>query len=235
MIPLKNTIQVIGFDADDTLWVNEPYYQETEAAFCDLLSSYGTPTILSKELLNTERQNIPSYGYGTKGFMLSMLETALRVSGRQVPGSTLDQIISLGKSQLNHPVELLQGVVETLEVLSRLDYRLVVATKGDLKDQERKLAESGLEKYFHHIEIMSDKQATDYQKLLGHLNIEAETFLMVGNSVKSDVLPVVHLGGQAVHIPYHTTWEHEVVVETTEQPQYWEIQQFSEIIRLLET
>ena len=202
--------QVIAFDADDTLWVNEPYFQATERQFCALLEPYLPHDEVSAALLKNEIKNIPIYGYGVKGFMLSMLETALQVSENQVDTITIGKIIALGKEMLNQEIELLNGVEELLKSLHG-KYKLVVATKGDLLDQERKLQRSGLAKYFHHIEIMSEKDEASYQKLLQHLDVQPDTFLMIGNSVKSDILPVLAIGGHAYHIPYHTTWALEKV------------------------
>lgn len=230
---LNEAIKIVGFDADDTLWVNEPFYLETETAFCELLSKYGSAAEISALLLETEHQNIPLYGYGTKGFMLSMLETALSISRNQLSQDALHQIIALGKAQMQRPVELLEGVMESLETLSQLDMKLIVATKGDLKDQERKLAESKLESYFHHVEIMSDKQAANYEKLLNHLNIEPTQFLMVGNSMKSDILPVLEIGAQAVHVPYHTTWAHEDIKPPQGEDSYWTIQKLADLKTIL--
>jgi putative hydrolase of the HAD superfamily len=160
---------------------------------------------LSKALLQNEIRNIPIYGYGIKGFMLSMIETALQVSDNQLDTTTLSKIIALGKAMLHQEIDLLEGVEETLKSLYG-KYKLVLATKGDLLDQERKLQRSGLEKYFHHIEIMSEKDEKGYQKLIKHLDIDVNDFLMIGNSPKSDILPVLKIGGHAIHIPYHTTW-----------------------------
>jgi putative hydrolase of the HAD superfamily len=211
MIQVKSDFKVIGFDADDTLWVNEPYYRETEDAFCDLLSDFQAPEAISRELFRTEIQNLELYGFGIKAFVLSLVETALSVSEYKVAPATIQEIIRLGKAQLNKPVEILKGVRTVLEELCRLDYTLVVATKGDLLDQERKLRKSNLEPYFHHIEIMSDKKEPDYLKLLKHLEIRPEEFLMVGNSMKSDIYPVLNIGGYAIHIPFHITWQHEEI------------------------
>jgi len=208
-MPLK----VIAFDADDTLWVNEPYFRETEDKFCSLLEDYLPHHTVSQELFKTEMQNIALYGYGVKGFMLSMVETALRISNNTVNMATIEKVIQYGKELLEKPIELIDGMEEALVQLKK-KYRLVVATKGDLLDQERKLKKSGLEHYFHHIEIMSDKQEADYNKLIRHLDIKPEEFLMIGNSIKSDALPVLAIGGHAVHIPYHTTWAHEKVEQT---------------------
>jgi len=209
---MSNKIKVIGFDADDTLWVNEPYYRETEDKFCDLLKDYLPKSKIEEELFKTEIDNLELYGYGIKAFTLSLVETALRISDSRVPASTINTIIELGKQQLNQPNHLLDGVNQVLETL-KLKYKLIVATKGDLLDQERKLKNSNLIQYFHHIEIMSDKQEGNYKDLLKHLDIEPQEFLMVGNSLKSDILPVLKLGGYGVYIPFHITWQHEHIDE----------------------
>ena len=205
---MDNKIKTIAFDADDTLWVNEQYFQEAESQFCALLEDYLPQHSVSQELFKTEMANLHLYGYGVKGFMLCMIETISRVSNNLAPLELVNKTIKIGQELLQRPIELLDGVTETLENLKG-KYRLVVATKGDLLDQERKLQKSGLEQYFHHIEIMSDKKIGDYQKLLKHLDCRPENFLMLGNSIKSDILPVLELGGFAAHIPYHTTWIHE--------------------------
>lgn len=207
-------IKVIGFDADDTLWVNEPNYQEVERKYCSLLSHYFNAERISEELLNTEKQNIELYGFGAKGFMLSLIETALRVSNNKVPNENISEIIKLGKELIDMPVELINGVEEVLINLSK-KYKLIVATKGDLLDQERKLRKSGIEKYFHHVEIMSDKKEENYVNLFKHLEIMPEEFLMIGNSFKSDILPVINLGGYGIYIPYHVTWQHEKTDDST--------------------
>jgi putative hydrolase of the HAD superfamily len=163
-----------------------------------------------KELYRTEIGNLSLYGYGIKGFMLSMIETALRISGEKMPISLVEKIIQIGQEMLSKPVDLLPGVAEVLKSLQG-HYRIVLATKGDLVDQERKLQKSGLEGYFHHIEIMSEKRTSDYEKLIGHLDIQASEFVMIGNSLKSDILPVLELGGYGIHVPFHTTWIHEQV------------------------
>jgi putative hydrolase of the HAD superfamily len=224
------SLKVIAFDADDTLWVNEPYFQETEQKFCGLLEDYVPHHTAAQELFKTEIQNLALYGYGVKGFMLSMVETALRVSNNTAPLSIIEKAISYGKDLLEKPIELLDGMEEALHLLKKQQYRLVVATKGDLLDQERKLKKSGLEHYFHHIEIMSDKQEADYNKLIKHLDIEPGEFLMVGNSLKSDVLPVLAIGGNAVHIPYHTTWAHEKVEHTIEHPHFRQVNSIKELL-----
>lgn len=205
-------IKIIAFDADDTLWVNEPYFLEAENKFCALLEDYLPIHSTAKELFKTEMKNLEIYGYGVKGFMLSMVETILNITNNKAPNELIEKTILYGKELLEKPIELLENIDETLSYLKN-KYTLVVATKGDLLDQEKKLEKSGLEKYFHHIEIMSDKTAKNYQKLINHLNIHPSEFLMIGNSIKSDILPVIAVGGQAIHIPYHTTWQHEMVHE----------------------
>jgi len=221
-------IKVIAFDADDTLWVNEPYFQETEKKFCALLEDYLPQHTLAKELFKTEIQNLPLYGYGVKGFMLSMIETGMRISDNTLNIEVLAKTIQYGKELLEKPIEMLDGVEDVLKALKG-HYRLVVATKGDLLDQERKLKKSGLEHYFHHIEIMSDKQEADYLKLIKHLDIQPSEFLMLGNSLKSDVLPVLAIGGHGIHVPYHTTWAHENVEHNVEHPNFRSVQNISEI------
>ena len=225
-------VKVIAFDADDTLWVNEPYFQEAEHHFCQLFEDYQPQHTIARELLQVEIQNLSLYGYGIKGFMLSMIETALKVSGKTITLDAIEKIIGIGKDLLARPIELLD-VVEDVLIQLKDKYRLVVATKGDLLDQERKLKNSGIEHYFHHIEIMSEKQEKDYQKLIKHLDIQPGEFLMVGNSLKSDVLPVLAIGGHACHVPYHTTWAHEQVEHTIEDPNFRELTSIREILPIL--
>jgi putative hydrolase of the HAD superfamily len=203
-------IRVIAFDADDTLWINETYFREAEEKFASLLEDFLPQHEIMKELYRTEIANLSLYGYGIKGFMLSMIETALRISGEKMPIALVEKIIQIGQEMLGKPVDLLPGVREVLESLQG-KYRIVLATKGDLVDQERKLQKSGLEGFFHHIEIMSEKRTSDYEKLIKHLDIQASEFLMIGNSLKSDILPVLELGGYGIHVPFHTTWVHEQV------------------------
>lgn len=201
---MKNKIKTIAFDADDTLWINEPYFQEAEKQFCDMLQDYLPHHTVSQELFKTEMKNLHLYGYGVKGFMLCMIETIGRISGNTAPISLVNKTIELGQELLQKPIQLLEGVQHTLESLNG-KYRLVVATKGDLLDQERKVRNSGLQNYFHHIEIMSDKQISDYTKLLKHLDCQPENFLMLGNSIKSDILPVLDLAAMQhiFHIILH--------------------------------
>ena len=203
-------IKVIGFDADDTLWVNETYFRETEEKFADLLEQYETKNKVDQELFRKEMDNLELYGYGIKSFMLSMIESALELSNNKIGQETIQEIVSMGKHMISRPVELLDGVEEVLKALESR-YRLIVLTKGDLLDQERKLEKSGLSRYFHHVEVLSDKKEANYQHLLDHLEVDVREFLMVGNSLKSDVLPILNIGAQAIHVPFHTTWAHEHV------------------------
>lgn len=228
-----SAIQVIAFDADDTLWVNEPYFQEVERRFCALLEDYLPHHSVSQELFRIEMQNLPLYGYGVKAFMLSMVETALQVSAGTVPPAVIGQVLAYGKEMLDKPIELLDGVEAVLSALAPR-YRLVVATKGDLLDQERKLKKSGLEGYFHHIEIMSDKKEADYLKLIRHLDIEPSAFMMIGNSLKSDVLPVLNIGGHGVHVPYHTTWVHETIDVNIAHPLFRQAAHISAVLDWME-
>ena len=225
-------IKVIGFDADDTLWVNETYFMEAEDKFKQLLSSYIDPQIASAELFQTETQNMPIYGYGVKAFTLSLLETAIRITSGKLPVKILEQLILNGKEQLTHPVELLDGVESTLNFLAGR-YRLIVVTKGDLLDQEEKLRQSGLEHYFHHVEIMSDKTVKKYQELISHLDIRPEEFLMIGNSLRSDILPPLELGCYAIHVPFHTTWEHENIEDPIINDRFFSLNTLRDIITLL--
>lgn len=222
-------LKVIAFDADDTLFVNEPYFQETEHKFCALMEDYLSHQGISQELFKIEIANLPLYGYGIKGYILSMIEAAMNISNNTIPIEVIEKIIQYGKELLEKPIELLDGIEETLQALHG-KYKLVVATKGDLKDQHSKLHRSGLGHYFHHIEVMSDKQTIDYEKLLGRLDIQSSEFLMIGNSLKSDVLPVLEIGGYAVHIPFHTTWEHEKINHKVEHKHFSSFEKISEVL-----
>lgn len=226
-------IKVIAFDADDTLWVNETYFREAELEFAKLLAPYETANKIDQELFKTEIRNLDYYGYGVKGFVLSMIECALELSNYQINSKTIDAILGIGKAMIDKPIDLLDGVEEVLAKLSQ-KYRLILATKGDLLDQERKLEKSNLWQYFHHVEVMSDKKAKDYQKLLRHLDIAPEAFLMIGNSLKSDVLPVVEIGGAAIHIPFHTTWIHERVSDDEKtNVDYKTVSNINEVLRFI--
>ncbi|TSJ39580.1 HAD family hydrolase [Mucilaginibacter corticis] len=222
-------IKVIAFDADDTLWVNEPYFRQSEEAFCTLLEEYLPRHELERELLKVEIGNLGLYGYGIKGFVLSMIETAMAVTNNMISAKTIGDIIELGKQMLNQPLELLDGVEEVLRALKGR-YRLVVATKGDLLDQERKLKKSNIANYFHHVEVMSEKDDANYLKLIKHLDIRPSELLMVGNSLKSDILPVLNVGGYAIHVPYHITWAHEEIEHSIDSGMFKSVECIRDIL-----
>lgn len=225
-------LKVIAFDADDTLWHNEAFFQEAERKFCVLLENYLPQHTVARELLQTEIKNIELYGYGIKAFMLSMIETAIRITDKSIPNEAIEKIIDFGQEILQKPVDLIDGVDHVLQQL-KSRYRLVMATKGDLLDQERKLKKSGLEHYFHHIEIMSEKKEPDFKKLIRHLDISPDQFAMVGNSLKSDVIPVLNLGGYGFHIPYHVTWAHERVESEINLDRFTQLSTIHEILNHL--
>ena len=226
-------IKVIGFDADDTLWVNETYFRDAEAEFAKLLSSFETENKIDQELFKMEMKNLPIYGYGIKGFVLSMIEMAIELSNGRVSNTVISKLLDIGKTMINKPIELLDGVEEVLKTLSK-NYKLIVATKGDLLDQERKLEKSGLLQYFHHIEVLSEKKEANYSQLLNHLDINASEFLMIGNSLKSDVLPLVNIGAKAIHIPFHVTWQHEEVEqEDAKNQMYLTVHKLTDILEVI--
>ena len=228
-----SNIKTIGFDADDTLWVNETYFRDTEEKFAELLENYETKNKIDQGLFKMEMDNLDTYGYGIKGFMLSMIESALDLSNNKVSQETIGEILKLGKRMISHPVELLDGVEEVLSKLMG-KYRLIVLTKGDLLDQERKLEKSGLSQYFHHVEVLSDKKEINYKNLLDHLNIDVNEFLMIGNSLKSDVLPILNIGAKAVHVPFHTTWAHEMVAEDEIVNNHLQLNSLKDILKYLD-
>ena len=203
-------IDVIAFDADDTLWHNETLYLVAQQRFQELLGSYDRDKGVLDELYETEMGNLRYYGYGIKGFTLSMIETAIRISGGEIEAREIQGIIDMAKEMKQAPVRLLDNVEEVIHALSE-SYRLMLITNGDLLDQERKIAYSGLASYFDHVEVLTEKTADIYRALLAKHRIIPERFIMVGNSLRSDILPVVSLGARAVHIPYHLTWVHETV------------------------
>ena len=227
-----SNIKVIGFDADDTLWVNETYFREAEERFSELLEPYETKNKIDQELFKMEMKNLELYGYGVKGFMLSMIESAMELSNNEISQATILKLLDIGKEMISRPVEVLDDVVEVLEKLKG-KYRLIVLTKGDLLDQERKLSRSNLSEYFHHVEVLSDKKEKNYSDLLQHLQISTKEFLMIGNSLKSDVLPLVNIGASAVHVPFHTTWKHEEVIAPKNKSGYITIQKLTDILAYL--
>ena len=211
--PARN-LSAIGFDADDTLWQNETFFRLTEQRFTELLAGHGEHHVLSARLLEAERRNLAYYGYGVKGFTLSMIETAVEVTKGEVPASVIAEILSFGRTMLQNPVETLPHVRETLDELAGR-YRIILITKGDLFDQERKLAQSGLGEYFDAVEIVSEKTAATYERIFARHADGAARAMMVGNSLKSDVVPAIAAGSVGVHVPHELTW----VLEHHEAPE----------------
>ena len=226
-------IKVIGFDADDTLWINEDYYRDNEKKFAQLLKDYGEEDKILESLFETEMRNLKLFGYGIKPFMISMVETAIRISGSTVDPQVISTILEMGREMLNAPVILFPDVKMVLEKLFG-NYTLIVATKGDLLDQENKLRRSSLSSYFHHIEVMSDKTRSSYTELLKHLEIAPSQFVMVGNSLRSDILPPYELGCYTIQVPYDKTWQHEMnVEEIPEDKRFHKVQNLGEILEII--
>ena len=203
-----STERWIAFDADDTLWHNENIFERVHERYCALLARHHDAATVRRALHATEMRNLELYGYGIKGYMLSSIETAIELTGGSLSVNELRELIALGRGMLDHPVELLDGAEEVLGNLAPA-YRLLLITKGDLRDQERKLAKSGIAKHFHGVDIVSEKDARTYERVLRRHEVEPSRFLMVGNSIKSDILPILALGGSGVHVPYRITWHHE--------------------------
>ncbi|MFN3274342.1 MAG: HAD family hydrolase [Paracoccus sp. (in: a-proteobacteria)] len=219
-------IEAIGLDADDTLWENETFFRLTEAEFCTLLADHAAPEDIAARLYDVERANLVRYGYGIKGFMLSMVETAIELTDGRADGRTIGRILDLGREMLAHPVDLLPGVGTALDALA--DRRLILITKGDLMDQERKIAASGLAERFASVEILADKTPESYARVLWAQGVAGERFLMAGNSMKSDVIPVLDLGGWGVFIPHDQTW----VAEHADAPDHPRLHQLTSLTGL---
>ncbi|MBO7144488.1 MAG: HAD family hydrolase [Salinivirgaceae bacterium] len=228
-------IKAIAFDADDTLWDNEPFFLDVEKEMCKILSPFGTAEEISAQLFKTEMANMDDYGYGAMAFTLSLVENAIKVSHGQVPATDIARIVELGRTLLRLKATPLEGVEETLRQLkSDGRYRLAVFTKGELLTQEHKLQRSGLMPYFDNILIVSDKTEQQYTDLCRALNVAPSELMTVGNSLKSDVLPALNIGAWAVHIPYHVMWQHEVI-DDFDHSCMFRIEKFSKIIDLLKT
>ena len=227
------TISTIGLDADDTLWHSESHYAVTEERFRDLVSHWVSGDEAGTRLLERERANLAVFGYGVKGFTLSMIETAIESSNGTVTSDAVQQIIEWGKEMLAHPVELLPGVSETIDRLKGR-FELVLITKGDLFHQESKIAESGLADRFDHIEILSEKSPDQYRRVLERCGVDPSQFLMVGNSLRSDVLPVIDIGAEGAHVPYGITWGHEKVDCSGMEPTWHQLEEFSELTGLVD-
>ena len=204
----KREITTIGFDADDTLWHNETFFRLTQQRFAELLADFAEPEHLAERLLAAERRNLGHYGYGVKGFTLSMIETAIEVTNHKVSATVIRELIDAGQDMLAHPIHLLDGVEETITEIAS-EYRILLITKGDLLDQERKLAQSGLGDLFHGVEIVSEKTPEVYHHIFARHGEGIARAAMVGNSVKSDVIPPISAGGWGIHIPHNLTWEME--------------------------
>jgi len=226
-------ITTIAFDGDDTLWHNEAIFSMTQGKFRQLLMRYVPESEVDRQLYAAEIRNLRLFGYGVKGFTLSMIETAIEVSDGRVTGGDIQRIIDFGKAMLEHPVDLIEGAASTIARL-RSDYTLMLITKGDLFDQESKIARSGLWDAFSKIEIVSEKDEATYGRLLNRHGVAPTNFLMVGNSLKSDVLPVIGIGGRAVHIPYHVTWAHEEAEPPGEHSGYWVLSTVADLPDLLD-
>ncbi|MCC3306503.1 HAD family hydrolase [Sneathiella sp. HT1-7] len=229
---VSNSLTVIGFDADDTLWQNEYFFRMTEEKFAAMLSDFAESDHITERLLEAERRNLEFYGYGIKGFTLSMIETAIEVTEDKVPASVLHDILRTGREMLRHPVETLPNVRETLlELQGR--YQLVLITKGDLFDQERKLAQSGLGDLFDDVQIVSEKNQDTYQRIFSTAGRSPHESMMVGNSLKSDVIPVIEAGGVGVHIPHDLTWVHEHAEPPEGNSRFHSIEHLGELPELL--
>ena len=226
---LPSSIKILGLDADDTLWQNEEFFRLTQDRFADMLSAYMPPDPLHEELLTAERRNLGRYGYGIKGFVLSMVETAIDVSKGQVPAHVIHDILVMGRDMLNHPIHLLPGVAECLPKLAE-DYALVLVTKGDLLHQEQKLAQSGLGDLFDDVHIVSEKQITTYQRIFG---AQLPATAMIGNSIKSDILPALAAGAAAIHIPGRYEWEMEKASTPPDGPRFFKASSFNKVSALL--
>ncbi|WP_041616448.1 HAD family hydrolase [Spirosoma linguale] len=228
-------MKLIAFDADDTLWANEPNYIDVKQKMCEMLSHHVDEETLSTRFYDAQIRSLQVFGYGAKSFILSMIETAIELTNGAITGAEIQQIIDTGRKLLDFPIEVLDGVSEVLETLSK-QFDLMVLTKGDLFDQESKIARSGLGHYFKHVEIVSEKNEQTYLRILQKYNVQPTDFLMIGNSLKSDILPVIHIGGRAIHIPYATTWAHEMVAdEQLIGKSFTTLTNARELLELLET
>jgi putative hydrolase of the HAD superfamily len=225
---------LIAFDADDTLWHNETLYTQIQDKLKALLTSYVDSETVEQRLYETEMRNLKYYGYGIKSFTLSMIETAIGLTKGKIQGAEVQQIIDFGREMLTAEVQLLEHAEETLSKLAQ-SYELMVITKGDLLDQKSKLSRSHLSDYFQYVEVVSDKTRQTYETLLAKHGIKPQRFLMVGNSLKSDILPVLALGGHAVYVPYQTTWAHEIVDSPlVEHDRYYELEHIGQLPGLVE-
>ncbi len=227
---MNKNFDYIAFDADDTLWENELYYRQFEDYLCELLKNQMPAEGVSARLFENEMKNMPIYGYGLKSVMLSMIETASQIAGRQESLSLAGKIIERGQAIMNQDIALLSGVKKVLDTL-KSRYKLVLATKGDLLDQSNKIERSGLKDYFCHVEIMNEKDEQNYRLLLSKLNCSPNNFLMIGNSLKSDIIPVLKIGGFAAHIPHEYMWQHEVTDEKIASERFIKLNALTDILK----
>ncbi len=231
---MQQNMTTVAFDADDTLWHNERFFQMTQAHFADLLSEYTEKSDLMSRLVAAEKRNLGHYGFGIKGFTLSMIETALEVTGNKVPASVIAEIIDVGREMLRHPVDLLPHAREAVEA-ARETHRILLITKGDLLDQERKLAQSGLGELFDAVEIVSDKTTRSYREIFARHGDGAEHGMMVGNSLKSDIVPMIEAGGWGVFVPHGFEWELEKAPEPSESARYSQIKDLSGLAEVIKS
>ncbi|WP_226780271.1 HAD family hydrolase [Oceaniglobus trochenteri] len=224
-------LTTIAFDADDTLWHNETFFRLTQERFAALLADYAPRDDLDARLLAAERRNLGHYGFGIKGFVLSMIETAIDITDEKVPARVIRELVDAGRDMLEHPIDLLPEVEDTLRALSG-DFRLLIITKGDLLDQERKVAQSGLGDLFDGVEIVSDKTASAYDGIFARHGTRAAQAMMVGNSMKSDVLPVLELGAWGVHVPHGVTWELERAAAPDSHPRFHQVDSLGQVMPL---
>jgi putative hydrolase of the HAD superfamily len=231
-MPASPTLSAIGFDADDTLWQNEQFYRLTERRLTELLAAHAEAGDVSLRLLEAEKRNLAFYGFGIKGFTLSMIETAIEVTDGRVPAAVIQEILASGRELLRHPVETLPHVRETLAQLAG-NYRIILITKGDLFDQERKLAQSGLGELFDGVEIVSDKNADTYRRVFSRHGDGPERSMMIGNSLKSDVLPAIEAGAWGVFVPHELTWAAEHAAEPEGDSRFRKIERLGQLNALI--
>ena len=229
---MPQKLQTIGFDADDTLWQNEHFFRVTQARFAELLADYTDRDHLHERLIAAERRNIGHYGFGIKGFMLSMIETAIEVTDKKVPASVIGELLEAGQEMLSHPINLLPHAEDAVRILSQT-HKLVLITKGDLLDQERKLAQSGLGDFFHAVEIVSEKTPAIYQRAFDTHGAGPQSAMMVGNSMKSDVVPAIEAGSWGVYVPHGVIWELERADPPEGHARYRELQDLGQVVEFI--
>lgn len=233
--PDYSGVDTVGLDADDTLWHSENRFHEAHQRYHELLSDHVDVSFddLERRMLETEQRNLRLFGYGAKGFTLSLIETAIEITDGAIPARDISTILDYGKEMLDHPVDLLDGVAETIEQLRERDFRLLLITKGDLWHQESKVAASGIADHFAGVEIVSEKDRATYDSVLRRHGVEPAHFCMVGNSVRSDVLPLLELGATAIHVPYEFLWAHEAVPDAAEDPRFRTLGSITEVPEVL--